>query len=1086
MISKDTIQSVVERADIVRVIEQSGVKLTKRGLGFVACCPFHPEKTPSFHVHPARQTWHCFGACQEGGDVISFVMKREGLTFTNAVRKLAEQYGVDIDEEPETDTEREKRLKREALLGVNERAARFFTERLHDTTDPEALAALQYARNRWSKEYVEEAGMGYAPANGDALYQWARQRGESIDMMLELGLLGRNEQRGTIYDFYRGRLVVPIRDRQRRVTGFTARDVTGQSEAKYLNSKESTAYSKRESVFGIDIGWRAALRRDQWLLVEGAPDAMRLHTVGFDNAVAPLGGEWTREQLKLLAKTTRTLCFLNDADPVPAGKKYGAGIGFVIKNGRKALEMGFTVSVREIPNGQGNTKQDPGSYFTTAKQMDTLDEQEFVCWAARKQWDKGENINAKAETIRSISELASFVTDDTRLEMILDELVKLRKGKEFWRSSINRAKWARQDAAKRKAEEVDLRKYGFTEDRGSYYGLTDQGEVQWSNFTLRPLFHVKSEERPLRLFELRDSHGAKELLVLDMDDLNSLQRFRKKLEGMGNYLFSGSEADMLKLKAYLYDQTETAVLLHTMGYSTREDFYVFANGIYKSGVFHAADTYGIVRLGDEGQKQRCFFLPMHSSIGNEHTGAEDSDSYSLERRFVHRSLNHMPFADYMERFVAVWGQNGRVGLLYWMASLFRDVVQGCTRSFPILNLFGPKGTGKSHMGASLMTFFTTGNLAPNLRNATISGLNEEAGYSVNATVHFDEYKNNDIKPQVVEFLKGTYDGVGRTKMGGADYKNRKMTKVRSGVILSGQEMPTIDIALFHRCVFLMFTQNTFSTAESARLSELEDIQRFGCTKYSLDVLEQRPKVQAGFAMRYGETLRQLNDMTGGRVETRILENWAKLLAVFRCIEGRVTLPFTYEEAMAECVQLAVRQNELSGDQNELAHFWRMLMFLRDNGDIQERGDYILRTCTKITTDATTRSFGTPHKVLLLNMSRVFQLYKDASRRAGDKIIPDDALREYLKHTDYFLGYAKAVRFRSFKNGYEEKTEAQSPVYRITRAMALDYELLSEKYNISLDTSCGFASTQSDGAEACLDDEPASSVHKQEMHQELPF
>ena len=1085
MLSKDTIQAVLERADIVRVIEQSGVRLEKRGAGYVACCPFHSERTPSFHVNPARQTWHCFGACQEGGDVLSYVMKREGLTFVNAVRKLAEQYGVDLDEEPETDTERERRLKREALLGLNDRVARYYVERLHDQTDSQALAALQYAKNRWGLEYAEEAGMGYAPASGSALYEWARKRGENLDHLFELGLLGKNEQRGTVYDFYRGRLVIPIRDKQRRTVGFTARDVTGQSEAKYLNSRESPAYSKREHVFGIDIGWRAALKRDQWLLVEGAPDAMKLHSVGFDNAVAPLGGEWTREQLKALAKTTRSVCFINDADPIPAGQRWGAGIGFVLKNGRKALEMGFTVSVRELANGEGNTKQDPGSYFTDHSMMDTLEEEEFVSWAAKKLWDKNENINQKSDTIRRIAELASFITDETRTDMIIDELSKLRKGKEFWRSNINRAKWARIDAQKKTTQEVDLRRYGFTEDRGCYYGLTDQGEVQWSNFTLWPLYHVKSEDHPLRLFELRDQHKGKELLVLDMDDLNSLQRFRKKLEGMGNYLFSGSEADMLKLKAYLYDQTETAVLLRTMGYCAREDFYVFANGVYKGGDFHAADSYGIVRTGEEGQQQRCFFLPMHSSISGEHTGADDADSYSLERRFVHRSLNTTPFAEYMARFVTVWGQNGRIGLLYWMASLFRDVVQGCTRSFPILNLFGPKGTGKSHMGASLMTFFTTGNLAPNLRNATTSGLNEEAGYSVNAMVHFDEYKNNDIKPQVVEFLKGTYDGVGRTKMGGADYKDRKMTKVRSGIILSGQEMPTVDIALFHRCIFLMFTQNTFTTAESARLSELEDIQRFGCTKYSLEVLEHRPKVQAGFALRYGETLRAMSELTGGNVETRILENWSKLLAVYRCLEGKVLLPFTYEEAEQECVKLIQRQNELSGDQNELAHFWRTLMFLRDNGDIQERGDYILRTCTSIATDSTVRSFPSPHRVLLLNMSRVFQLYKDASRRAGDKIIPDDALREYLKHTDYFLGYSKAVRFRSFKNGYEERTEGQSPVYRVTRAMALDYELLSEKYNISLETSCGYDGAPSDGAEVCLDAAPAKQEEKKD-NPTLPF
>lgn len=1080
MISKATIQAVLERADIVRVVEQSGVRLEKRGAGYVACCPFHSERTPSFHVNPARQTWHCFGACQEGGDVLSYVMKRDGLTFVNAVRKLAEQYGVDLDEEPETDTERERRLKREALLGLNDRVARFYAERLHDNADPAAIAARQYAKNRWGEEYMEEAGMGYAPASGSALYEWARQRGENTDFLFELGLLGKNEQRGTVYDFYRARLVVPIRDKQRRTVGFTARDVTGQSEAKYLNSRESPAYSKREHVFGIDIGWRAALKKDQWLLVEGAPDAMKLHALGFDNAVAPLGGEWTREQLKALAKTTRTVCFLNDADPVPAGQRWGAGIGFVLKNGRKALEMGFTVSVREIAVGEGNTKQDPDSYFTGPEMMATLEEVEFVSWAARKLWDKEGNINQKSDTVRQIAELASFITDETRTEMVLDELIKLRKGKEFWRSNINRAKWARIDAQKKSSQEVDLRKYGFTEDRGCYYGLTDQGEVQWSNFTLRPLFHVRSEDKPLRLFELRDQRGEKELLVLDMDDLNSLQRFRKKLEGMGNYLFQGNENDMLKLKAYLYEQTETAAIIHKMGYHRREGFYVFSNGVYTDGQFVGADTYGIVRCAEEGKPSKCFFLPMATHTFD--TEDEGEGAYSLERRFTHRTLNNVPFADYMEKFCRVWGQNGRVGLLYWLASCFRDIIQGCTSSFPILNLFGPKGTGKSHCGSSLMTFFTTGNRPPNLRNATLSGLNEEAGYSVNAMVHFDEYKNQDMKPQILEFMKGAYDGVGRVKMGGTDYKDRKMTLVKSGVIISGQEMPTLDIALFHRCIFLMFTQSVFTHEESTRLAELEDIQRFGCTRYTLDVQEQRPKVQAGFAVRYSEILRRMADESGGGVETRILENWAKLLAVFRCIEGRLPFPFTFDSIYEECMPLMLRQNQLSGDQNELAHFWRTVMFLRDNGDLLDRGDYIVRSCTSIATDVTQRTFGEPRKVLLLNVSRIFQLYKDAARRAGDKIIPDDALREYIKHTDYFLGYVRSVRFRAFQGGYEVKSDSGAPVYRITRAMALDYDLVCEKYGVSLE---GFADAtpHSPGAECCLDSGGAEPAEEEKA---LPF
>ena len=156
------------------------------------------------------------------------------------------------------------------------------------------------AQIRWGEEYMEEAGMGYAPASGSTLYEWARTRGENTDFLFELGLLGKNEQRGTVYDFYRGRLVVPIRDKQRRTVGFTARDVTGQSEAKYLNSRESPAYSKREHVFGIDIGWRAALKKDQWRKVSATWNASR--------ACAAAGKPWRTDRSRFaMWGTTRAV-----------------------------------------------------------------------------------------------------------------------------------------------------------------------------------------------------------------------------------------------------------------------------------------------------------------------------------------------------------------------------------------------------------------------------------------------------------------------------------------------------------------------------------------------------------------------------------------------------------------------------------------------------------------------------------------------------------------------------------------------------------------------------------------------------------
>lgn len=1080
MISNTTRDAVLERADIVEIVEESGVELKRQGRRMVACCPFHSEKTPSFHVDAARGTWHCFGACQTGGNVIDFVMKKEMVSYPEAVTKLAHRYHIDIDEEGETDQERETRLRREAIWGINSRVAAYYQEKIHEDS-PSAKHAMSVASHRWTKEYVDEMGIGYAKSAGDDLYIWARTRGENIDLMIDAGLISRNEENGRLFDFYHERLVIPIRDRHRNIIGFTARDLTGESKAKYVNSKESDGYHKSSSVFGIDTGCREARMRDQWILVEGAADAMALHVIGFNNTVAPLGGSWTKQQMELLKRDSKCLCFINDADPPAKGERWGAGIDFVMRNGKLALELGFTVSVREISLGENGQKQDPGSYFSNERMMDTLTEEEFVVWAANKYWVKNANINQKAANARKIAELASLVKDDTRLDMIVDDLNKLNKGKDKWKNLIYRARIDRKEQSSR-TREIDLRTYGFIEDHGCYYGLTDSGEEQWSNFTLKPLFHIRSGETPRRLFELKNNRGQSELLNLDMDDLNSVQKFRKRLESMGNYMWMGGDSEMMKLKCYLYENTDTADLVKQMGWS-QAGFYAWGNGLWKDGEFHSADKYGIVRLDEsDGSKEKAWFIPAAAKAFESGENDDvDGGSFALERKFHHRDLCTMPFGEYTRRFCEVWGDNGKVGLMYWLASLFRDIVMSHSMSFPLLDLFGPKGTGKTHMAEHLMNFFLTDNKPPNLRGATPASLGYDIGYSSNALVHFDEYKNDNINPKVVELLKGTYDGVGRTKMGGADYKERIMTSVKSGIIITGQEMPTIDIALFHRCVFLMFTKDTFSQEERTRLAELQETQKFGCTKYTLEALEMRSRVQVGFAGRFAEITKMLTaGAAGARFETRIVENWAKLLAVFKCVEGKLQFPFSFDEVYRLCQSFINRQNELSGDSNELAHFWRTVMFLRDNGDLTEGADYKLKNYVNFSGEVIKdRQFASPHPVLLLNMSRVFMLYKEAARRSGDKIIPDDALREYIKHTDCFLDYVKSVRFISVKNGYPETQNDNSgtpqTVYRVTRAMAIDYALLKEKYGISLDAS-------TIGTEENSEQTKANEINEQE----LPF
>ena len=300
MISEKTIEDVLLATDLVQLVREYAPDLQKRGRDYVCRCPFHQENTASFHVSPERGYWRCFGACQTGGDAIKFVMLHDGLPFPQAVEFLARRAGIMIEEEPLTEAQAATARRKQAMMELNGRVAAWYQEQLHSEA---GASALEYARGLFGDDEPERATMGYAPRSGDALYRWARATGESMELLEELHLIARNKEQGTFYDFMRDRLVYPIRDARRNVIGFTARDLSGQSPAKYVNSAESEVYHKARSIYGYEPFVNGeAMRKEQYILVEGAADAVKMHSVGVLNVVAPLGGAWTDEQFAMLRK----------------------------------------------------------------------------------------------------------------------------------------------------------------------------------------------------------------------------------------------------------------------------------------------------------------------------------------------------------------------------------------------------------------------------------------------------------------------------------------------------------------------------------------------------------------------------------------------------------------------------------------------------------------------------------------------------------------------------------------------------------------------------------------------------------------
>lgn len=303
------VEEIKARLDIVELISEY-VSLKKAGRSYKGLCPFHTEKTPSFVVFPDSQQWHCFGACGTGGDVFTFVMKQEGLEFAEALEVLARRAGVELAPRGQTETAEEKHLER--LREVNAAAAVYFHNLLLNAAEAAPTRAYLVRRNI-SADTVESFQLGYALKSWDALKTYLPGRGYSIEEIVEAGLVVEREEKRGHYDRFRGRLIIPIRDRRGRTIGFGARAL-GDEMPKYINSPQSPIFDKSRVLYGLDMAERAIRSSRQVVIVEGYMDVLQTHQRGAANVVASMGTALTAEHFKALRGLASSFLLALDSD----------------------------------------------------------------------------------------------------------------------------------------------------------------------------------------------------------------------------------------------------------------------------------------------------------------------------------------------------------------------------------------------------------------------------------------------------------------------------------------------------------------------------------------------------------------------------------------------------------------------------------------------------------------------------------------------------------------------------------------------------------------------------------------------------
>ena len=1063
MIKDKYIDLVKSRVDICQLAVDLHPETTLRTAGphrKKCCCFFHSEKTPSLLLDSTINRYKCFG-CGKSGDIISLVEESNGLDFNGAICFLLKMYCPDVDipsiYEKNISEDIALQKQKETFYAYNEYAYEFFRGQYQANTS-EALACRQYAERdkggRWDEAYCQTIGLGYSPLKGNQFLSFAISKGLKTDILLQLGLIAEDEkQPGKYYDFYRGRLMIPQRDRYGRILTFTARSIDSQSYIKYLNGKDCLIYKKNQTIFGIDVALKAARQAGKVYLVEGAPDVMRLQSIGIGNAIATLGGTWSETQLNEFSKFGCSICFIPDNDVPKDGSKFGVGDQFVFKNGKTALEMGFNVSVRELPTAEH--KQDPDSYLTDLSKWETLEEKDFILWYAQKHFETNPSNEDKISIINDVCSLLVLVTSDVQQTSILTELKDKYKKASVWKAALADAARKRQELRRQQALKKDdeLKGFHFFRKGYHYYDIDAQGrERDWTNFIIRPLFLIADDKKPTIIFELENENRVKKTIELQQADVTKLDRFKEKIEGKGNFLFFERQDKYELFKAYIYEKTEEAQRVVQMGWNNlgEKGFYAFCNGIIYEGKWKPIDEYGIIRLENEN-----FYLPAMSKFHK-----TNKTAFVNERRFIHDPKMDIAPELYFNMLHELYGDNGIVAFCFYIATLFRDIITDSTRSFPILNIYGKKGTGKTEFALFLMALFQNNPEVSNLESTTYYAMGEKCAEVSNMLVHFDEYKNS-LSNKHIDFLKGVYDNAGRSKRS-SDGEHREATKINCGVLITGQEMPTADIALFSRVIFLESQKSERSKEETDKYQKFLKLRNMCPTNITVGLMRYRENFNAGWYDAWKRSLREIkSEVDYNVIGERFINNWAMMLASYYCLKSFAPgLPFTEQQVHDICIDGLLYQHSLCSSTDEIAVFWSMFSKARQLGEIREGQDYKISQISSLKVSIKsdpqkTYEFNEPTYILFVREKICLAKANIQAKREGKIMIPDESLLSYLISTPDYLGKTKSpLKFYILdENGnptkrYKDSGESEL-VYDQERVLAFDYCSIAKNYDLSL-------------------------------------
>lgn len=443
-----TVQRIMDAADIVDVVSDF-VHLKRSGANYKGLCPFHNDRTPSFHVSKAKNLCKCF-SCGKGGNPVGFIMEHEQMSYHEALRYLAKKYNIEIAEREMTDEEREQESERESMLAINEFALNHFENNLTETQDGRDIGLTYFRERGLSDATIKKFRLGYSLEQSDALHKAATSQGYNDKYLFATGLCGKSEN-GRVYDRYKGRVIFPIFGTSGRPIAYGGRTLSSRKDvAKYVNSPESIIYHKSNVLYGLYQAKNAISRQDKCILVEGYMDVISMFQSGIENVVASSGTSLTEGQIRLIHRFTSNVTVIYDGDE--------AGIKASLRGIDMLLAEGLNIKVLLLPDGE-----DPDSFARshTAEELAeyiSQNETDFIRFKTAIMLKGAENDPQKrAEAIKAIMQSVAKIPDEITRHVYVQEcssLLNVTEQKLMSHMEVARTKYVEDKANEQRKEKA--------------------------------------------------------------------------------------------------------------------------------------------------------------------------------------------------------------------------------------------------------------------------------------------------------------------------------------------------------------------------------------------------------------------------------------------------------------------------------------------------------------------------------------------------------------------------------------------------------------------------------------------------------